>query len=76
VHLIITSQLEKAIVYAKKANLNYKYNLHEFSFEVDEADIGSTLISLANAGVVYTNVSIDKPSLQDYFFKYIKKGIN
>lgn len=74
VHLIITNGFENAITYAQKENLSYKQNIHEFSFEVDESNIGSALIALANAGVVYTNVSIDKPNLQDYFLSVAKNS--
>jgi len=74
VHLIITKGLENAISYAEKENLAHKKNMHEFSFEVDESNIGSVLIALANAGVVYTGISIDKPSLEDYFLNVAKKS--
>lgn len=73
VHLIITTGLEKAIAYAQKENLNYKNNAHEFSFEIDEANIGAALIALANSGVVYATISIDKPDLEDYFLSISKK---
>lgn len=72
VHLIITHGIEKAVEYAKKENLNYKQNMHELSFGVDEKNIGCTLIALANIGVVYANVSIDKPTLEDYFLSIAK----
>src|SRR3990167_1158109 len=44
----------------------------EFSFEINETDVGLTLVALANLGVVYTSVSIDKPNLEDYFLTVSK----
>lgn len=73
VHLVITKGIENAIIYAEKENLTYKRNAHEFSFEVDEANIGPVLIALANIGIVYANIFIDKPSLEDYFLSISKK---
>ena len=73
VHLIITNGMENAILHAQKHNLSYKQNMHEFSFEVDESNIAPTLIALANAGVIYASISIDKPSMEDYFLSISKR---
>ncbi len=74
VHLKISSGLENAIKFVQKECLTYKQIGFEFSFEIDESDIASALIALANSGVVYTSVSIDKPSLEDYFLSVSKKN--
>jgi ABC-2 type transport system ATP-binding protein len=73
VHLLITHGLQNAINFAQKENLDFKINKQEFSFEVDEDKIGQILIAIANNGVQYTSVSIDKPSMEDYFLSISKK---
>ncbi|MDR3646869.1 MAG: ABC transporter ATP-binding protein [Candidatus Babeliales bacterium] len=73
VNLIITLGIESAIAYTQKENISYKINGNEISMEVDESNIGQTLIALAHLGVIYTNVNIDKPSLEDYFLSISKE---
>ncbi|MGC2310195.1 MAG: ABC transporter ATP-binding protein [Candidatus Babeliaceae bacterium] len=47
---------------------------HGVVIEIDEHQIADFLIKLAQAGIIYTHISIDKPSLEDYFLSIVKKA--
>lgn len=73
VHLLITQGIEKAILYATQNNLPYKVFEQWIEIEIDEHAIAQLLTTLAQAGVEYTNISIDKPTLADYFLSLVNK---
>ena len=74
IHLIMKDGVEDAVQYAKLNTLAYKEEPHGIELEVDEDQIGHVLVNLARAGVTYTNVSIDKPTLEDYFLSKAKEA--
>ncbi len=42
--------------------------------EVDENNIAELLICFAEGGITYQHISIDKPTLEDYFLHIVKQG--
>ncbi len=73
--LIIQGSLEEACRYAQDHGFSYKVENHEIEFEVAEDRIADVLMNLARAGITYTNVSIDKPTLEDYFLSKAKEAL-
>lgn len=72
VHLI-TQDKERLIVFLTDNNLAHKVHEHSVEIEVDEHAIASLLIALARNGIDYAQISIDKPSLEDYFLSISKR---
>lgn len=66
-HLTISEGMEYALEYAARYNLLAHQEPHGIELEVDEQKVAETLIALTRQGVTYTTLSIDKPSLEDYF---------
>lgn len=74
VHLIITDGLKRTIEYAQQQNLPYKLYERTVEIEIDEHKIADLLIALAQSGVTYSQISIDKPTLEDYFMSISKNN--
>lgn len=72
VHLIITHGFEALIAYLKHNTLSYEIKTHEMIIEVDEHAIASLLADLAALKIGYSQISIDKPTLEDYFLSIAK----
>ncbi len=69
VQLLVGDGLKRTLEYLGKKK--YKYSLVERSIEVEveEHSIAAFLRDLAAAGVEYTQISINKPTLEDYFLQ-------
>jgi len=67
-------QLEASIAYAERTNTNYQTLGPTITFEIDEHAVAQTLINLAQNGITYTQISIKKPTLEDYFLSITQKG--
>ena len=48
----------------------------ELTNEVDEEDISEFLAEIATAGVRYREISVQKPTLEDYFLKLANKSLS
>ncbi len=51
----------------------YKVHEHSVKIEVDEHAIASLLIILARNDIAYSQIAIDKPTLEDYFLSISKR---
>jgi ABC-2 type transport system ATP-binding protein len=69
VELMMKDGQKRTVQYAKKAGFNVAAENRSVSIEIEEADIAYLLAGLAELGVEYTQISIDKPTLEDYFVK-------
>lgn len=67
VRLIIDHGMEHAIMYAEQYKLPYVLNNNTIVLEVAEQKVAALLITLAKADATYTNIVIEKPTLEDYF---------
>lgn len=65
----ITKHAKKAVSLAQKLNISVTESEGVFSFEVGEQIVADFLQQLAAAGVVYDTISLDRPSLEDYFLQ-------
>jgi len=74
VELIISEEMQAAIAYAKQHNLPYTEEKNSLIIEVDEHNVAQLLAGLAKANVIYSQISIDKPTLEDYFIQMVKNN--
>lgn len=73
VHLVITHGLDAAVTYAQKNQLPHKVHERSIELEIDEQEIAQFLMSLAQSGVTYSQIFIDKPTLEDFFLSVVQK---
>jgi ABC-2 type transport system ATP-binding protein len=75
VNLMMKDGQKRTINFAKKAGFGCIVQGRFVTISVEEQDIAFLLNGLAELGVSYTEISIDKPSLEEYFIKmtHIKK---
>lgn len=74
IHLTITKGLDVIISYLQGANLIYTIQGAYLTVEVDEHAIAQFLIDLGVHKVTYSQISIDKPTLEDYFLSISKSN--
>ena len=73
-HLYLTPDIPDALIgFLESNNLLYKMNTHTISLEIDEQEIASLLMRLAQERITYSQISIDKPTLEDYFLSITRK---
>ncbi len=76
VNLIMAPEdIAKAQAFIKDRSWRSEIKENFLEIHVDEVDVAALLIGLAKIGVDYTQISIDKPTLEDYFL-YIAKNNN
>ena len=74
VHLIIESGLNALVTYLDSSGLSYKLNEHHnIKIEIGEHAIAQLLMDMAQMKIAYSTISIDKPTLEDYFLSISKK---
>lgn len=72
VHLTIPDHLDHAIAYLQEFQLTYTLQAHEVTIELDEHAIAQFLADLGQYRITYSHISIDKPTLEDYFLSIAK----
>lgn len=65
--LMVGSDIKKAEQFAHSNNLTAQIQDQCITFEIDEHDVAKTLMLLAKNNITYSQISISKPSLEDYF---------
>jgi len=65
--------LVKSEQLAQEQKLYYKITEHFIEIHIDERDVAQLLSKLAQKEVAYSQISIDKPTLQDYFLHIAKQ---
>lgn len=74
IQLQVGDGMKRTVAVAERLNLRYKIEHRTIEFELDESQIAVLLSSLAAAGVIYTNINVLQPTLEDYFLHMVKKG--
>ena len=64
---LLVSNIETASTFAQEKNLKHKIDGHFIEFELDEQKIPELLFSIMQSNIKYTEISIKKPTLEDYF---------
>jgi len=67
VHLLVLDGLKRIERFAREQDLPTKVLGREVILEIDEQKIAQFLIQLAQEDIQYSQISIDKPDLEDYF---------
>lgn len=75
VHLMMTDGQKRTISYAKKAGFPVSVNGRFVTIDVDEEDIAYLLSGIAEKGVQYRQITIDKPTLEDYFIAQSRRSL-
>jgi len=74
VYLMVGDGLKRTISYAQQHGLQYEVEGRDIGIDIDEKQIAKLLTGLAQAGVEYSQISIEKPTLEDYFLQRVKKS--
>ena len=69
VRLRVDHGLDTLLNHASARSLPCRVDDHEVEVEVDEPHVADLLSALAAAGVRYSQISLQKPTLEDYFLK-------
>lgn len=72
VHLTIPDP-EKLIDYLQTTSVPFTMQAHQFTIELDEHAIAQFLAMLGEHKIIYSHISIDKPTLEDYFLSIAKR---
>jgi ABC-2 type transport system ATP-binding protein len=74
VQLQVGDGMKRTVAIAERLNMSYKIDHRTIELQLDECQIATLLSALAGVGVVYTNINILQPTLEDYFLHMVKKG--
>lgn len=74
VQLMMGDGMKRTIEYAQQHNLVFAVQERFIEIEIDEHKIAELLSGLAKAKVEYTQISIDKPTLEMYFLQVAKEA--
>lgn len=69
VELIVKDGLKRTIEYCQKHGYQYKLSGRNIIVDVKEKEIAEFLRGLMDKGVFYDGISIEKPTLEDYFLQ-------
>jgi len=73
IQLIIGDGMKRTINYARENNLRFKLEDRHIEIAIDERKISEFLSTLAQLEITYSQISIEKPNLEDYFLSLTKK---
>jgi ABC-2 type transport system ATP-binding protein len=72
VEFMIKDGQKRTVEYCKKRKLQYKLKDRAISVEIAEEKIAQLLNDLAILKIKYSQISIDKPTLEDYFIEEVR----
>lgn len=67
VRLMMKDGQKRTVTYARKRHLGVSVSDRHVVLETDEKGVAKILNDLATLGVEYTEISVEKPTLEDYF---------
>lgn len=73
VELMISQGLPSALTYLTTHQIIHTLEKNFLKIEIDEHKISGFLAALANEGVHYSQISIEKPTLEDYFLRIARQ---
>ena len=71
--LTISDGLKRTVALAQGQGLSYVVEHRLITLKIDEEKIPVFLHALSQAGVIYTNIKIEEPSLEEFFLQIAKK---
>lgn len=76
VSLLIGPQMDSIVRYCQSNTLKYTIEGHYIQIQVEEEAVANLLIGISQEGIMYTNISIKKPNLEDYFIQLSRASVN
>lgn len=73
VELLVKDGLKRAVEFCHERHIEYEVKGRYIVIDVKEEDIPILLYGLMEKGVYYDEISIQKPTLQDYFLQVVSK---
>jgi ABC-2 type transport system ATP-binding protein len=73
VHLTISKNFDQFVAYMRTRNLMHSMHGAQVTVELDEKAIAQFFADLGTNEILYVQVSIDKPTLEDYFLSIVKQ---
>jgi ABC-2 type transport system ATP-binding protein len=73
INLIIQEHMQKAIAYCEKEKIQHEVDEKHLSIEISEKRIPKLLSDLSDLGILYSEITIEKPTLEDYFFQMVSE---
>lgn len=73
-HLMIIDGQKRTLTWCSDQNIKAEAEGRYVTVELEEKSIASFLAKLADIGVEYDEISIDKPTLEDFFLKIAREG--
>lgn len=74
VKLLVGDGMKRTVIIAEKLKLPYTIDHRTIELSLDEKQIAKLLSALAVAGVTYTDIDIQRPTLENYFLHMVEKG--
>lgn len=74
IHLLVVQALDRLAAYLAEAQLRHTIEENQVMIEINEEAIADFLASLGDLKIKYSQISIDKPTLEDYFLSVSKGG--
>jgi ABC-type multidrug transport system ATPase subunit len=71
--LTILDGMKRAIQIVGQRNFSYQINHREIEISLDEKEIPPLLNAIMEQQIIYTNIRIEEPTLEDYFLKIAEK---
>ena len=68
--------MKRAAAIADRLHFPHFIEHHTIEFHLDEGQIAALLSALAEAGVMYTNIDVLRPTLSDYFLHMVKREVS
>jgi len=73
VELLIRDGLKRMVDYCEQTKLSYLLEKRSIIVDVKELEIAGFLRDVMDKGILYDEISIDKPTLEDYFLQVSKQ---
>lgn len=73
IELLITSDNKKAGDYFKEKNFTYTVERDRFIISLEEKRVAEFLQTLTSQNIIYEEIAINKPTLEDYFLEVLKE---
>lgn len=72
IKLFVTDGLKRLIKYCEENSLQYTEDKRNVTITLKENNIAELLFFLSQEGIVYKEISIEKPQLEDYFLQVVE----
>lgn len=76
IELVLRDGMKRTVQLCTENKLRYTMNRRSIEIEIREGEIAQFLTVLSKKNIVYDQISIKKPNLQDFFFEVLKQHEN